>query len=210
MLRCFAPEMQVAAQAFRPYFLQLNCTRDEASSVRARRSQPPVAPTIVIADSIPTTNQRGCEETSRWGSPQVAGARRDLGFRNHRQQTKVVMAGSRTPLPHRVMQIQNTLDRLANLYGHSDESELLRIALLISLRVESLASLDDQELELHYHEAILQLQSATDQHAAVSEELDQLASTQPCEFSPDHVWTLVRAIKVQSRCLSMYLGKVLV
>ncbi len=105
------------------------------------------------------------------------------------------------------MQIYNSLDRLANFCALSDESDLLRIALLISLRVESLASLDDEALEFHCREVTLQLQSATDQHAAVSEELDQLASTQPCEFSPDHVWTLVRAIKVQSRFLQMYLAK---
>jgi len=108
------------------------------------------------------------------------------------------------------MQIYNSLNRLAKFCGHSDESELLRMAFLISLRVESLGSLDDQALEFHCREVALQLQSATDQHAAVSEELDQLATTQPCEFSPDHVWTLVRAIKVQSRFLQMYLGKKLV
>lgn len=105
------------------------------------------------------------------------------------------------------MQINKTLDRLAEFCGHNDESDLLRLALLISLRVDSLSGLDDQALEFHCREVVLQLQSATDQHAAVSEELDQLASTQPCEFSPDHVWTLVRAIKVQSRFLQMYLQK---
>jgi hypothetical protein len=104
------------------------------------------------------------------------------------------------------MQIYELIDRLAAQCGHSDESELLRMAFLISLRVDSLKELDDEALSLHCRQVTLQLQSATDQYAAVSDELDRLAETHPCEFSPDHVWTLVRAIKSQSRFLQMYLG----
>ncbi len=104
------------------------------------------------------------------------------------------------------MQIYELIDRLTKLCGHDNDSELLRIAFLISLRVDDLSELDDASLELHYRSIAMELQSATDQHAAISDELDQLASTQPCEFSPDHVWTLVRAIKVQSRFLQMYVG----
>jgi hypothetical protein len=105
------------------------------------------------------------------------------------------------------MQIYEIIDRLACYCGHRDESELLRMAFLISLRVESLSELDDAELEAHCEAVTVELQVATEQHAAVSAELDQLAETSPCEFSPDHVWTLVRAIKAQSRFLQMYLGK---
>ena len=52
----------------------------------------------------------------------------------------------------------------------------------------------------------LRLQSIDDQHAAVANELDQLALTQPCEFEPKHVWTLIRAIKVQSQFVDMLTG----
>ena len=117
------------------------------------------------------------------------------------------MANPRTPLPQRVMQINELIDRLAYYCGHSDESELLRMAFLISLRVDGLRELDDAALEAHCDAVTLQLKAATEQHAAVSEELDQLAGTLPCEFSPNHVWTLVRAIKAQSRFLQMYLGR---
>lgn len=105
------------------------------------------------------------------------------------------------------MQIYEIIDRLACLCGHRDEAELLRIAFLISLRVESLSELDDASLQSHFEEVTFDLQVATEQHAAVSEELDLLADTAPCEFSPDHVWTLVRAIKAQGRFLQMYLGR---
>lgn len=110
------------------------------------------------------------------------------------------------------MQIYELIDRLSVLCQHSSdfamsESELLRLAFLISLRVDDLNELDDDSLDYHFRNVVTDLQAATEQHAAISDELDQLASTQPCEFSPDHVWTLVRAIKVQSRFLQMYLGK---
>ena len=52
----------------------------------------------------------------------------------------------------------------------------------------------------------LKMQSIDDQHAAVASELDQLALTQPCEFEPKHVWTLIRAIKVQSQFVDMLTG----
>ena len=105
------------------------------------------------------------------------------------------------------MQIYEIIDRLACYCGHRDESELLRLAFLISLRVESLSELDDASLAAHLDAVTSELEVATEQHAAVSEELDQLADTLPCEFSPDHVWALVRAIKAQGRFLQMYLGR---
>jgi hypothetical protein len=54
---------------------------------------------------------------------------------------------------------------------------------------------------------ILRIQAADDQHAAVATELDQLASTEPCEFDPKHIWMLIRAIKVQSQLVDMYTGE---
>ena len=52
----------------------------------------------------------------------------------------------------------------------------------------------------------LRMNSLDDQHAAVANELDQLASTQPCEFEPKHVWTLIRAVKVQSQFVDILTG----
>ena len=55
-------------------------------------------------------------------------------------------------------------------------------------------------------EVQLRMHSIDDQHAAVANELDQLALTQPCEFEPKHVWTLIRAVKVQSQFVDMLTG----
>ena len=52
----------------------------------------------------------------------------------------------------------------------------------------------------------LQLQLATDQHAAMTQELEDLAASDPESFSQDQIWILIRAIKVQSQVLQMYVG----
>ena len=52
----------------------------------------------------------------------------------------------------------------------------------------------------------MRLQAATDQHAAMTEELEDLAQTDPRQFSSDQIWILIRAIKVQSQILQMYVG----
>lgn len=105
------------------------------------------------------------------------------------------------------MQAHELVQSVANISGHDDPIEHLRMALLIGLRQSDLASLESQdELLAQYREVTALIQSNTDQHAAVSDELDTLALSQPCEFSPSHIWTLVRAIKIQSRVLQMYLG----
>ncbi len=40
----------------------------------------------------------------------------------------------------------------------------------------------------------MQLRIHDDQHAAVASELDSLASTEPCQFHVNQLWTLIRAI----------------
>ena len=113
-------------------------------------------------------------------------------------------------------QLQSTIvlvERLAQLYPHYGQSELLRMGLLLSLRQQedsaggpAFERASEDELFLLSQELALQLSAAGDQHAAVADELDSLAATSPCEFSPTHVFTLVRAIKIQSQVLNLYLG----
>jgi len=57
-----------------------------------------------------------------------------------------------------------------------------------------------------WREMGVRLQGATDQHAAMTEELEALAQTQPQQFSREQIWTLIRAIKVQSQVLQLYVG----
>ncbi len=50
----------------------------------------------------------------------------------------------------------------------------------------------------------MKFQAASDQHAAMTHELEELACSDPREFSPDQIWILVRAIKVQSQVLRLF------
>jgi hypothetical protein len=105
------------------------------------------------------------------------------------------------------MQIDNLIERVASICGLNDPTEKLRMAYLISLSVDHLSELaNDEVLAQCCRDVALRLQSATDQHLAISDELEQLADSQPCEFTPEHVWALVRAIKIQSRFLELYQG----
>ena len=41
----------------------------------------------------------------------------------------------------------------------------------------------------------------------MTEELEALANSDPKQFTPEQIWILVRAIKVQSQVLQLYLGQ---
>ena len=67
--------------------------------------------------------------------------------------------------------------------------------------------LNEQELYQNtLSDCKLQYQAATDQHAATTQELEDLARSDPSAFSPEQIWILVRAIKVQSQILRLYAG----
>ena len=63
---------------------------------------------------------------------------------------------------------------------------------------------DDQELLRAWKSASFRLEAAADQHAAVAEELDKMCSDGPIQFTPDQLWILLRAVKVQSQLLELY------
>jgi hypothetical protein len=48
------------------------------------------------------------------------------------------------------------------------------------------------------------LEAASDQHAAVAVELERLYEDNRVEFSEEQLWTLLRAVKVQSQLLEIY------
>lgn len=105
------------------------------------------------------------------------------------------------------MHIEQLIDRVASVCGLTETTEKLRMAYLVTMQVDQLDDLAcDDKLAQCCRRVAMQLQSATDQHLAVSEELDRLADSQPCEFTPEHVWALVRAIKIQSKFLELYQG----
>lgn len=55
-----------------------------------------------------------------------------------------------------------------------------------------------------WRNAYFRFEATADQHAAVVEELEELFTDGPVQFSPDQLWTLLRAVKVQSQMLELY------
>ncbi len=104
------------------------------------------------------------------------------------------------------MQLTDLVSKLEQLFPMDSPSMIARKALMMSVSVkDDLSRLDDNgDFESCCAEVEFAMNVSEDQQAAVAEELDTLASSNPCEFSPKHVWTLIRAIKVQKQSLDLY------
>ncbi len=105
------------------------------------------------------------------------------------------------------MTCQELAARIEQLYPEADPREVARLCLLLATYVPELEQLrDEQHLYQAWREIGLRLQAATDQHTAMTEELEQLARTPAAHFTPEQIQTLIRAIKVQSQVLQLYVG----
>ncbi|MDG1872368.1 MAG: hypothetical protein P8J27_00555 [Mariniblastus sp.] len=90
---------------------------------------------------------------------------------------------------------------------HADALEVARMCALICSAVPDSSKLQNDNYFLDiWDEVNLRIQAATDQHAAVTEELEMLSSSDPQDFSAEQVWVLVRSIKVQNQLLRLYIG----
>ena len=90
---------------------------------------------------------------------------------------------------------------------NTNPEDVARLCLFLTTAVEHVDQLDDEQtLKSAWRETGLKLQAATDQHAAMTAELEELAESDPRQFDKDQIWVLIRAIKVQSQILQMYVG----
>ena len=106
------------------------------------------------------------------------------------------------------MNCQSLAARIENVQPESQPRDVARLCLLLSNAVDSLdAFTDEATFQSAWREIGLRLQAATDQHAAMTEELEDLARSDPQQFTPDQIWILIRAIKVQSQVLQLYVGE---
>ncbi len=100
-------------------------------------------------------------------------------------------------------------ERIEKLQPGADARDVARLCLLLSNATDNLEELgDDIRLTQAWKAMGLRLQAATDQHAAMTDELERLARSDPKKFSPDQIWILIRAIKVQSQILQLYIGDI--
>jgi hypothetical protein len=98
--------------------------------------------------------------------------------------------------------------RIEELQPEAMPRDVARLCLLLTNYEDNLDELgDDDRLTQVWQEMGMRLQAATDQHAAMTAELEELAQANPKQFTMDQIWTLIRAIKVQSQVLQLYVGK---
>ena len=97
--------------------------------------------------------------------------------------------------------------RIESFQPDADMRDVARLCLLLANCTEDFDQFqDDDQLAEAWQEVNLRMQANADQHAAMTEELDNLARSDPKKFSSDQIWILIRAIKVQSQILQMYIG----
>lgn len=98
--------------------------------------------------------------------------------------------------------------RIERLHPEASPRDVARLCLLLTNHVDDLRELDDeQRLTDAWHDMGIRLQAATDQHAAVTEDLEELSRQDASGLTLDQLWVLIRAIKVQSQILQLYVGQ---
>lgn len=106
------------------------------------------------------------------------------------------------------MKCQQLASQIERFYPHAATRDVARLCLLLSNAVGDVERLADEEaLRSAWQEMSLRMQAATDQHAAVTEELEGLTREDPRRFTSEQIWVLIRAIRVQSQMLDMYVGE---
>ena len=102
------------------------------------------------------------------------------------------------PTPTQLVQQLQALDPALSL------ADLFRVGHLLTVHADPQQLNNPEYIKATWLEISWRLQAAADQQAAVSEELDAMASTDPQKFQPAQVWTLIKAIKVLSQTLEFY------
>jgi hypothetical protein len=107
-----------------------------------------------------------------------------------------------------IMNCIELAERIQLLEPRASAKDVARVCLLLTNNNDNLEQLrDPSRLEGAWKETGLKLQAATDQHAAMTQELEELANSDPEKYSQEQVWVLIRAIKVQSQVLQLYVGQ---
>lgn len=117
-------------------------------------------------------------------------------------------AGDSVNLRGTAMNCQELAARIEKLQPAAATRDVARLCLLLTNFVENPELLaDESKLMEAWQDMGMRLQAATDQHAAMTQELEELGKSDPNKFSADQIWVLVRAIKVQSQVLQLYVGQ---
>jgi hypothetical protein len=103
------------------------------------------------------------------------------------------------------MKCHELAKRLSDLQPEISSADVARLTLMILTQCDDVEKLaDDSALIAAWKNATFRLDAASDQHAAVADELDSLCNNGPVQFSPEQLWVLLRAVKVQGQILELY------
>ena len=106
------------------------------------------------------------------------------------------------------MKCHELAERIEKMQPQLPVHDVARLCLLLGNSVDNVDALEDPAVFTTAWQSMgLRLQAATDQHAAMTEELENLAKSDPQSLSPEQVWVLVRAVRVQGQVLQLYLGQ---
>jgi hypothetical protein len=107
----------------------------------------------------------------------------------------------------KTMNCQELAHRIERLQPEADTRDVARLCLLLANWTQDIDALEDENVLVRaWREVNLRWQATADQHAAMTEELEDLAQSDPRKFSADQIWILIRAIQVQHQILQLYLG----
>ena len=97
--------------------------------------------------------------------------------------------------------------KLEQEHPNAPTIEIMRMCSTIANLIEESQELYDEHFfQQVCDEVNLRLRFAAEQHEAVMCDLEQLTKSAPQDFTPDQIWILVRAIKVQSQLLGYFTG----
>ncbi len=103
------------------------------------------------------------------------------------------------------MTCHDLAQRLLTLQPELSPTDVARLCLLILSQCDDSQQLADEAvLAAAWNNASFRLEAAADQHDAVADELDQICGDDGKSLEADQLWTLLRAIKVQSQILELY------
>lgn len=98
-------------------------------------------------------------------------------------------------------------ERIDRLFPDAENSLKAQLCLLAyRAKEEQCVSLEGPALADLCQQFRIRLEDTSDQYAAVTCELQEMAASDPSKFGRDQIWTLLRAIKIQDQLLKLHIG----
>lgn len=97
---------------------------------------------------------------------------------------------------------------IERLQPKAQPREVARLCLLLCNYVDDLDELkDENRLARVWQNMLVWIEAVTDQHAAMTADLEKLSHENPEKLSIDQIMVLIRAIKVQSQVVQLYVSQ---